>query len=328
MLAVEARDAAGHGIRRAVVPAAGLGTRLLPATRAVPKELLPVGDRPVIQHVAEELEASGISDVLLVVRRGKDAIEDHFDTERPSARFTAVRQPAPRGLGAAVLCAEGWAASRPFVVALGDAVLAARPAGRAPAAAGSPPDGTGGDAPARAAAGPEGDAPALAAPRPAAIVARLAEAFERADAVAAIAVEAVPRERAPHYGMVGAAGAAPAPGEAFEVSALVEKPSPQDAPGPFAVAGRYVLSPDVFMALRETPPGAAGELQLTDAIARLAKGGGRVVGVRLAADERRHDVGSVSGYLRTATEFALTHPEHGAAARARARELLNGDRPG
>jgi UTP--glucose-1-phosphate uridylyltransferase len=298
MPAVEAKGAAGHGIRRAVVPAAGLGTRLLPATRAIPKELLPVGDRPVIQHVAEELAANGIEDVLLVTRRGKDAIVDHFDTGAAGLGFTAVRQAEPRGLGDAVLCAETWAAGRPFVVALGDAVLSAY--GQS----------------------------TIAGPRPASIVARLAQAFERADAVAAIAVEAVPREQASRYGMVGAAGPAPAPGEAFEVSALVEKPAPGQAPGELAVAARYVLSPAIFAALRETPPGAGGELQLTDAIARLAQARGRVVGVRLAADERRHDVGDLGSYLRAATEFALTHPEHGAGARARASELLDGDRPG
>ncbi len=306
MPAVELEGAADHGIRRAVVPAAGLGTRLLPATRAVPKELLPVGDRPVIQHVAEELEANGVQDVLLVTRRGKDAIEDHFDTGGGRVRFTAVRQAEPRGLGDAVLCAESWAADRPFVVALGDAVLAAHPAGAAAA----------------------GGKATLAGPRPASIVARLAAAFQRAGAVAAIAVEAVPRELAPCYGMVGAVGAAPPPGEAFDVSALVEKPAPDDAPGELAVAARYVLSPAIFAALRETPPGAGGELQLTDAIARLARAGGRVVGVRLAADERRHDVGGLSSYLVAATEFALTHPEHGAGARARARALLDDDRQG
>ncbi|MCW3016328.1 MAG: UTP--glucose-phosphate uridylyltransferase [Solirubrobacterales bacterium] len=263
----------------AVVPVAGLGTRLAPLTRALPKELLPVGRTPVVGHVVEELAAAGVERVCFVTRRGKGAILDHFDDPDPghAISFLAVRQAVQRGLGDAVLCAEGTVTG-PFVVALGDAVLSA--AGGAPAG----------------------------------IVARLGAAFAAHDAVAAIAVEAVPPEAISRYGVV--APRAEAAGGVLLLEDLVEKPDPADAPSRWAIAARYVLSPAIFGALRTTAPGTGGEVQLTDAIRALLHAGGTVVAVPLAPGERRHDVGSPASYARAFLDLALDDPELGPELRA------------
>jgi UTP--glucose-1-phosphate uridylyltransferase len=263
----------------AVVPVAGLGTRLAPLTRALPKELLPVGRTPVVGRVVEELAAAGIERVCFVTRRGKGAILDHFDDPDAAhpVSFLAVRQAVQRGLGDAVLCAEGTV-SGPFVVALGDAVLSA-----------------GGGA-------------------PAAIVTRLGEAFDRHGAVAAIAVEEVPADAVSRYGVV-----APRTQEGDGVMVLddlVEKPDAANAPSRWAVAARYVLDPAIFGALRATPPGSGGEVQLTDAIRALLRAGGTVVAVPLAAGEQRHDVGSPASYARAFLDLALDDPELGPDLRA------------
>lgn len=289
-------------ITDAVVPVAGLGTRLLPATKSQPKEMLPVGAKPVVQYVVEELRACGVDRVLFVTGRGKSAIEDHFDDdpeliralreagreellaelefERMGVEFAYTRQRRQRGLGDAILYAERFSGSGPFIVALGDAIIGRH--------------------------------------EPSPIVARLTAAFEASGAACAIAVQAVPRELAPRYGMV----AGEPDGHHLRVTGLVEKPAPADAPGDLAVAARYVFSPAIFGALRATPPGHGGEVQLTDAIRRLLDAGEHVVAVTLGPEDRRYDVGTVESYCATFLEFALTDPRYGERLRERAAALL------
>ncbi|UTI66619.1 sugar phosphate nucleotidyltransferase [Paraconexibacter antarcticus] len=263
----------------AVVPVAGLGTRLAPLTRALPKELLPVGRAPVVGHVVEELAVCGIARVCFITRRGKGAILDHFDDPHAGhpVSFLAVRQPVQRGLGDAVLCAEG-AVAGPFVVALGDAVLSA--------------------------GGGHG----------ATVVTRLAEAFAAHGAVAAIAIEQVEPDAVSRYGIVAVGD--PGDDGVLPVRGLVEKPGAATAPSRWAAAARYVLSPAIFGALRATAPGAGGEVQLTDAIAALLRDGGTVVAVPLLPGERRHDVGSPASYARAFVDLALDDPELGPGLRA------------
>jgi UTP--glucose-1-phosphate uridylyltransferase len=259
---------------------AGLGTRLLPATRAVPKEMLPIVDRPVVQYIVDELAAAGMRRVLLVTARGKEAIENHF---RDDPRVLFANQPQPRGLGDAVACAAEFAAGRPVVLALGDAII-------------SPPS-----------------------PGMPGIVARLVDAHLATGACATVAVTEVPADDVRHYGIVVPVR----PGERMDVGDLVEKPAPGTVPSRYAIAARYVLGPEVFAALRSTEPDATGEIQLTDALRRIVADGGRVVAVALARPECRHDTGTVEGYSATFLEYALGHPTIGAALRTRAVRLLD-----
>jgi UTP--glucose-1-phosphate uridylyltransferase len=291
-------------VTTAVVPVAGLGTRLLPATKSQPKEMLPVGGKPVVQHVVEELARAGIERVVFVTGRGKGAIEDHFDPDPVLARalhergddellarlrfehmgvsFAYTRQPSPRGLGDAVLCAEGFTGDAPFVVALGDAIFGTR----------EPPD----------------------------VVARLAAALEQHGAACAIAVREVPREQTGRYGILSVED--PEEDGVARVTAIVEKPDPADAPSTLSVSARYLLTPAIFDALKQTEPGATGEVELTDAIARLIADGATVVAVNLG-DVVRHDVGTHESYAAAFLRFALTDPDHGAHLRALARSLLD-----
>lgn len=218
-------------VTTAVVPVAGLGTRLRPATRALPKEMLPVGGRPVVQHVVEELAANGIEHVVFVTASGKEAIEDHFVGDDTGVTFASTIQPDPRGLGDAVLHADGFTGGGPFAVALGDAILGTRE---------HPP-----------------------------VVRRLGRARDEHDAVCAIAVREVPRAST---GPLRDRGHRRPPGhDVARVTKIVEKPAPETAPSTLAVAARYVMTPAIFPALRATPIGATGELELTDALARLVR---------------------------------------------------------
>lgn len=292
-------------ITDAVVPVAGLGTRLLPATKSQPKEMLPVVGKPVVQYVVEELAGVGVERALFVTGRGKTSIEDHFDPDRELTRtlresgreqllealdyermgveFLFTRQPEPLGLGDAVLRAEGAVGGRPFALALGDSILGLERRSR--------------------------------------ILALLGDELERRDAACAIAVERIEPSQAPLRGVV-----APAAGsgseQVFEVEAIVEKPAPEAAPSDLGVAARYVLTPAIFEALRSVRPDASGELQLTDGIRALIEGGRRVIAVRLPPRERRFDVGTVEAYCLTFLEFALADPGFGERLRARAREML------
>jgi len=290
-------------IRNAVIPVAGLGTRLLPATKSQPKEMLPVGRKPIVQYVVEELERSNIERVLFVTGRGKTSIEDHFDDdpelirllretgkedlllaleyERIGMHFLYTRQRRQRGLGDAVLCAEHFAGDEPFVVALGDSIIGRH--------------------------------------RPSQIVKTLVSAFESSKAGCAIAVEEVPIEHVSLYGIVEPATNT----EVFEITGLVEKPARGEARSNLAIAARYVFAPSIFEAIRNTPLDSRGELQLTDAIGLLLKKGERIIGVRLPREEKRYDIGNFESYFATFIEFALTDPSYEGKLRALVKELLH-----
>jgi UTP--glucose-1-phosphate uridylyltransferase len=280
-------------ITTAVVPVAGLATRLRPLSLGVPKGLLPVAGRPVIGRIVDELAACGIERVVLVTGGGREGFEAQFaGVTRPE--IVVAEQPRPLGLGDAILRAAPQL-DGPFAIALGDALL-----GRGQ--------------------------------RPARVVERLAAAVE-AGAAVAVAVEEVAPADVSRYGIVvpGApraagreadgldADAAAAP---FPIAAVVEKPAPQAAPSRLAVAGRYAATPALLDALRETPPAAGGEILLADALGAIDG----VVGVRLTPGEERFDVGNVPGYCAAFVEYALTDPELGPALRDRARALLDGHR--
>ena len=294
-------------IRNAVVPVAGLGTRLLPATKSQPKEMLPVGKKPIVQYVVEELGESGIERLLFVTGRGKHSIEDHFDEdhqliralretgkeellqelayERLGVHYLYTRQKQQKGLGDAILCAEHFAGTEPFVCALGDSIIGRHKSSDA--------------------------------------VARLVKAFEARNADVAIVVEEVPRHEVKNYGIVKPShwnGES----DVFDITDLVEKPDPDKAPSNLAIAARYVFAPNIFDAIKRTPFDHRGELQITDAIRLVQKEGGRIVGLRLSAEEKRYDIGNFESYFETFVEFALTDPEFGEALRKRLPELLKG----
>ena len=282
-------------VTNAIVPVAGLGTRLLPATKALPKEMLPVGRKPVIQHVVEELARSGVRNVLLVTSHGKTAIENHFDPDpaligslaragksdllreidldQLGLNILYTRQSEPKGLGDAILHGEAFAGSEPFLVALGDSIIGLR-----------------------------GDSMACR---------RMAELCVERNADVVIGVEEVPVSRVPHYGIVAPGGS----GDTFPIRSIVEKPPAAQAPSRLAVAGRYVFSSRIFETIRSVQPNERGEIQITDAIRWLAENGGRVLGVRFRKEEKRYDIGNVRSYFETFIDFALTDPEHGARIR-------------
>lgn len=289
-------------IKNAIVPVAGLGTRLLPATKSQPKEMLPVGKKPVVQYVVEELARSGLREILFVTGRGKDSIENHFDRDpelieslRNAAKddlldelhfeelklhYLYTRQSVQRGLGDAILCGEPFAGHDPFVVALGDSII-----------------------------GLNGEST---------ICRRMCDVYEENQAAAVIGVEEVARETVSHYGVVKPDNG----GEVFNINTLVEKPKPEDAPSNLAIAGRYVFSPVIFDMIRKVSPDKRQEIQLTDAIRMLCETGRRVMGVRLAPEERRYDIGNFQSYFETFLEFALADVQYGPRLRERLRLIL------
>jgi UTP--glucose-1-phosphate uridylyltransferase len=282
-------------IRKAIVPAGGLGTRLLPATKSQPKEMLPVGRKPVVQYVVEELQAAGLAQILLVTGRRKRTIEDHFDPDpelvanlkqagseslladldylEGKSRFYYTRQSAPRGLGHAISLGADFVDGDDCVVALGDSILAAAD--------------------------------------PAVPLRGMIEAHAHLKAAAVVAVEKVPHEETFRYGIVDLGGVEPPPGEPVEMTDIVEKPSVGSAPSTLAVAARYVFSAALFDALRRTLPDQRGEIQLTDAIRLLIQKGERVYAWPLSAEERRYDVGNFESYFRTFIDFALADERYG-----------------
>jgi len=282
---------------------AGLGTRLLPATKSQPKEMLPVARKPIVQYVVEELVSNGIQQILFVTGRSKASIENHFDhdpelfralkeankqeliSEMDFASLAAnlfyTRQRLQKGLGDAVLCAENFAGEEPFLVALGDSILGLNAVSRA--------------------------------------VSRMAEVFEARRASCVIAVEEVPREETRHYGIVQPEGHED---DVFRVVNLVEKPAPKDAPSNLAIAGRYIFSPLIFDMIRRVKPDARGEIQLTDAIQLMCEEGRRVVAVKLTAEEKRYDIGNFPSYFESFVEFAPADPVYGAEFRRVLERLL------
>lgn len=282
---------------------AGLGTRLLPATKSQPKEMLPVARKPIVQYVAEELVASGIRDILFVTGRNKSSIENHFDADPElerqlsatnkkellhelefqdlQANFFYTRQRYQRGLGDAVLCGENFAGEQPFVVALGDSILGMNARSRS--------------------------------------VSRMIELFESRRASCVIAVEEVPPSETGQYGIVHADVEA----EGFlRVRDLIEKPKPGEAPSNLAIAGRYVFSPIIFDLIRRVAPDKRNEIQLTNAMRLLCEEGRRVLALKLPPEEKRYDIGNFPSYFETFVEFALADPEYGPALRQRLREML------
>ncbi|MDP2816689.1 MAG: UTP--glucose-1-phosphate uridylyltransferase GalU [Polaromonas sp.] len=274
-------------LKKAVFPVAGLGTRFLPATKAQPKEMLPVVDKPLIQYAVEEAYAAGIRHMIFVTGRNKRAIEDHFDTAyeleteleaagkqqllelvrsmNPSDMdFSYVRQPRSLGLGHAVLCAEHLIGNEPFAVLLADDLMV-----------GTPP-----------------------------VLAQMAAQFEQLQQ-SVLAVQEVPLEHTRRYGIVA--------GEAvntqlMKISQMVEKPAPELAPSRMAVAGRYILTPAVFRHIRNQPTGVGGEIQLTDGIAGLMA---EETVYAYQYEGKRYDCGSKEGFLEATVELALQHAEVG-----------------
>ncbi len=291
----------------AVVPVAGLGTRLLPATKSQPKEMLPVGRKPVVQYVFEELTAAGMKQILFVTGQGKASIENHFDVneelvqvlresgkeelladlafERAAVQYFYTRQRRALGLGHAVLTARSFVGDRPFAVALGDSIIGLD----------SKSD----------------------------VVARMSRLFEEHQAVAVIAVEEVAPADADRYGIVQPLDTLRGSAEIFELADLVEKPRAGSAPSNLAIAARYVLAPSIFDALEQTRAGVGGEIQLTDAIRTLMRDGGRVFAIKLGDAERRFDIGNLESYFRAFVEFALADPKHGSSLRRFLEQLLH-----
>ena len=271
-------------VRKAVIPAAGFGTRFLPATKAMAKEMLPIVDKPTIQFIVEEALASGIEDILIVTGKSKRPIEDHFDSnieleanlrekgknellelvqQTTGLRIHFVRQSYPLGLGHAVLQAKAFVGDEPFVVMLGDDLM-------------------------------EDEVP---------LTKQLMDAYERTHA-SNIAVMEVPHEETSKYGIIDPDQELE-PG-LFNVRRFVEKPKPEDAPSNLAIIGRYLLTPEIFEILENQNPGAGGEIQLTDAIDTLNQTQ-RVFAKRF--DGKRFDVGDKFGFLTTSISYGLTHPE-------------------
>jgi UTP--glucose-1-phosphate uridylyltransferase len=274
-------------VRKAVFPAAGWGTRFLPATKAQPKEMLPLVDKPIIQYAVEEAVEAGIEQVIIVTSSQKRAIEDHFDTsyelehlleERGDiemlrqirhisdlVKVAYVRQKEQLGLGHAVLMAKELVGHEPFAVILSDDVVV-------------------------------GETPCIG---------QLVRAYERTHA-SVVAVMDVPREETRRYGVIATDGPSPDDPRLFRVTGLVEKPDPASAPSSLAIVGRYVLTPKIFDKLEHTPKGAGGEIQLTDAINALMEEQ-EVYGY--AFNGVRYDAGTTMGWLKASVELALQRPD-------------------
>jgi UTP--glucose-1-phosphate uridylyltransferase len=278
-------------LHKAVFPVAGLGTRFLPATKAQPKEMLPVVDKPLIQYAVEEAYAAGIRHMIFVTGRNKRAIEDHFDTayelenelevaqkhalldlvrsvQPEDMNFSYVRQPRSLGLGHAVLCAEHLVGQEAFAVLLADDLMV----------------------------GPKGGKPVLA---------QMAEQFMELQQ-SILAVQEVPQDQTRRYGIVATDGAAS--NGLMKVKKIVEKPAPEVAPSRMGVAGRYILTPAIFEHIRSQKAGVGGELQLTDGISSLLD---KETVYALQYEGKRYDCGSKEGFLEATVELALQHPEVG-----------------
>jgi UTP--glucose-1-phosphate uridylyltransferase len=282
-------------VRKCVFPVAGMGSRFLPATKASPKEMMPIVDKPLIQYAVEEAVAAGITDMIFITGRNKRSIEDHFDKAyEVEAELAArgkldllelvqgiipkhinciyIRQPEPLGLGHAVLCAEPVVNDEPFAVILADDLI-------------------------------DGDAPALK---------QMTQVYLQHQC-SVLGVEEVPREHTRQYGIVQTDGDEPG-----VVGAIVEKPRPQDAPSTLAVVGRYILSPRIFSHLAKVQAGAGGEIQLTDGIAALLRQE-KVLAYRFKGT--RYDCGSKLGYLQAMVAYGQKHSEVGAAFTAHLKSL-------
>ena len=267
-------------VRKAVIPAAGFGTRFLPATKAVPKEMLPIVDKPTIQYIAEEAAAAGIEDLLIITSRGKDAIVNHFDrahelesvltrdgkdellslargvTDKINVHF--VRQREQKGLGHAILCAKSFVGNEPFAVLLGDDVVVSE--------------------------------------KP--CIGQLIDEYDKTGATV-LGVQRVGADDVSKYGIVDCDCVG---GRLYRVKGMVEKPAKEDAPSDIAVLGRYVITPAIFDCIEKTPKGAGGEIQLTDALVSLAKNEEMYA---YDFEGKRYDIGNKQGFLSATVDFAL-----------------------
>jgi UTP--glucose-1-phosphate uridylyltransferase len=295
-------------INIAVIPVAGLGTRLLPATKSQPKEMLPVGRKPVVQYVAEELTRVGMKRLLFITGPGKTSIENHFDLngeliqmlretgkedlleefeyERAPVQYFYTRQRQLLGLGHAVLCAEPFVGDQPFVVALGDSIIGVNA---------------------------QSD-----------VVRRMTQCFVEKQAAAVIAFEEVPYTDVHNYGVAKPLDSGQ---DIFQVADVIEKPSAEEAPSNLAIAARYVFAPAIFQAIQRTKPGKGGEIQLTDAIRLLLQDEARVFGITLRGAERRFDIGNFDSYFRAFIEFALADEKHGPSLRQYVEQLIHDYHP-
>lgn len=267
--------------------------------------MLPVGRKPVVQYVVEELHRTGVEKLLFITGPGKTSIENHFDLNpeltqtlreegkeellealsfgRASIQYFYTRQRQLLGLGHAVLCAEPFITNQPFVVALGDSIIGMHARSR--------------------------------------IVERMTDCYRTYQPEAVIAFEEVPREDVWQYGIASPKEE----GDVFEVDELVEKPPVDQAPSNLAIAARYILQPSIFNALKRTKAGVGGEIQLTDAIRLLQQEGGRVYGVKLGKHEKRYDIGNFGSYFRAFTEFALADQKFGSELREYLKQLIDAD---
>jgi len=271
-------------VRKAIIPAAGLGTRFLPATKAQPKEMLPIVDKPTIQYIIEEAINSGIEKFLIVTGRSKRSIEDHFDRsielelnleqhkktdllemvrKISDINLHYIRQKEPLGLGHAVLCAKDFVGKEPFAVLLGDDVV-------------------------------DAEKPCLQ---------QLIEVYNKTGATV-LGVQEVPKDKVSSYGIISPVRQVDA--RTWEVGDMIEKPTQEEAPSQLAVLGRYIISPDIFEILEKTKPGQGGEIQLTDALRVLAK---QQQVLAYNFEGRRYDVGDKEGFLEATVEQALKRPE-------------------
>ncbi len=287
-------------ITKAVIPAAGLGTRFLPATKAVPKEMLPIVDTPTLQYIIEEAANSGIEDILIITGRGKRAIEDHFDKsyelENELARASKteylenleyisslanihyVRQKQALGLGHAIHCAKSFVGDSPFAVLLGDDIVRA-------------------------------ERPCLR---------QMIDVYEKYESTV-LGVQEVATEDISKYGIVNAV---PVEKNIYRVRGMVEKPDPKDAPSNIAVLGRYIITPEIFNLLENTRPGAGGEIQLTDALCALAQLQPMYC---YTFEGKRYDVGSKIGFLQATVEYALARKDIGAQFKEYLKTILGAD---
>ncbi len=280
-------------ISKVVIPVAGAGTRLLPVTKSQPKEMLPVGRKPVVQYVVEEMQRAGLREILFVTGRQKTSIEDHFDHdpelvrklsemgrsellesldyENADASFFFVRQRELKGLADAVATGRDFVGREPFAVALGDSII--KNFGRG------------------------------------VLMNDMTALFAEKKAAAVIAVEEVAADMVHHYGIVSPKGAAG--GRAFEIEGVVEKPTPEQAKSRLAIAARYVFDPAIFEAIGRTVPTTSGELQLTDSIQILINQSKPVYCIRLAKDQRRYDIGNFESYFKAFVDFAMDDEKYG-----------------
>jgi len=285
-------------IRKAVLPVAGLGTRVVPASKVIPKEMLPLVDKPTLQYIVEEAIEAGVEEIIFVTSRSKRSIEDHFDAfpeleallekkgklkeleelrhVQQMATYTSVRQPEPLGLGHAVLCAKSLVGDEPFIVMLGDDLV-------------------------------DPETPCLP---------RMIEIHEQYGS-SVLSLFVSPPEQIPSFGIVAVEDLGP---DTVKVTHLVEKPALEEAPSDLAVAGRYILTPDIFDLLERTPPGKGGEIQVTDAIEMQAQAG-RCYGLRF--NGIRYDTGTPLGLLTTSIAYALKRPDIAPGLREYMREVLS-----